>query len=214
MKDPRMPWIYHADMFRRPLQYRLSICAGLQQTADRQIASYQMMEKQLNLQSNPTQKSPVVQIFWRSRELNSESNVSRLGDGGLPWATLLPIQEEYNFLSSFLATCVAAFPLQDALLPITGVVTGLVKWMQYLTNTDDHKVGMSKESTIGMAAAECFALAASELREKDTTKQVEVAPLPEELFTTGENDACSYPRTSGSGSTELETRRMDYHHRS
>jgi hypothetical protein len=48
---------------------------------------------------------------------------------------------------AFLAPCVAAFPLQDALLPTTRVVTGLVKWMQYLTNTDNHKVGMSKVGT-------------------------------------------------------------------
>jgi hypothetical protein len=31
MHDPGMPWIYHADMFRRPLQYRLSLQADLQQ---------------------------------------------------------------------------------------------------------------------------------------------------------------------------------------
>jgi hypothetical protein len=35
-----------------------------------------------------------------------------------------------------------------------------------------------------MAADKFFAFAASDLRETDTAKQVEVAPLPEELFTT------------------------------
>ena len=43
---------------------------------------------------------------------------------------------------------------------------------------------MSAEGAIAMAAAKCFALAATDLQEMDAAKQLEVGPLPEELFTT------------------------------
>jgi hypothetical protein len=41
---------------------------------------------------------------------------------------------------------------------------------------------MNQEVGVGVAAARCFALAASDIAELDTAKQVEVGPLPEKLF--------------------------------
>jgi hypothetical protein len=186
MHKPGMPRIYHADMFRRPVQYRLHQHhhlseSALLQTKDDQSTPHQVMDEQLNLPGNPTPRFPVVQVIWLSREFNSDGDVSRLGDGGLPWPKLLPDQEQ-RFCS--LGPFVAAFPLRDAFLPTTCVVTGLVKFMQYLINTDLLSGGMSHEGTIAMAAAKSFALAASDLREMDTAKQLEVGPLAQELFTT------------------------------
>ena len=114
-------------------------------------------------------KFPVVQIFWLSREFETVGNTSRLDDGGIPWAQLLPRQDRYDYL---LEPFLAAFPLRDALLPTTRVVTGLAKFGHYLTESKNFGSGMSKEGTIGMAAAKCFALAASDLGELDITKQV------------------------------------------
>lgn len=159
MYPPRSPWIYHPDMFRNLIRYH---------TPNDQD-THQPNSNEIPYIAGGTVKFPVVQVFWLRREFRTVDNTSRLDDGGIPWAQLLPPPDRYyDWLEPFLA----AFPLRDALLPTTRVVTGLAKFVYCLTKSDNFNSGMSTEGAAGMAAAKCFALAASDLGELDIMKQV------------------------------------------
>lgn len=166
MYQPKSPWIYHPDMFRNPIRDHTLPNYNRQQNANDQD-THQPNSNEIPYIAGGTVKFPVVQVFWVSREFKTVDNTSRLDDGGMPWA--LPPQDRCdNWLGPFLA----AFPLRDALLPTTRVVTGLAKFVHYLTKSGKFDCWMSKEGTVGMVAAKCFALAASDLGGLDIMKQV------------------------------------------
>ena len=168
MYQPRSPWIYHSDMFRNPVHYQTLSNRNRRRNANDRD-THQPNSNEILCIAGGSVKFPVVQIFWLSREFETVGNTSRLDDGGIPWAQLLPPQDRYDYL---LEPSLAAFPLRDALLPTTRVVTGLAKFVHYLTKSDNFNSGMSKEGTVGMVAAKCFALAASSLGGLDIMKQV------------------------------------------
>jgi hypothetical protein len=168
MYQPRSPWIYHQDMFRKPIRYLTLESHNHQQNANDQDIHQPNSDEILYIAGRRV-KFPVVQIFWLSRESRTADNTSRLDDGGIPWAQLLPPQDRYN---KWLEPSLAAFPLRDALLSTTRAVTGLAKFVHYLTKSDGLNDGMTREGTVGMVAAKCFALAASDLEELDVMKQV------------------------------------------
>jgi hypothetical protein len=161
------PRIYHADMFRAPLEFPRSRHENEQGTP-------------LDVLPKASEKFPVVQILWLTRGIGGDGDVIRLGDGGLPWATI-PLSLEDYFASCDHAS-IAAFPLRDGFLTISCVVTGLAKLMQCLAESDKLDIGLNEEESVAKVAAKCFALAASDLAEPDMAKQVEVGPLPERLF--------------------------------
>jgi hypothetical protein len=169
------PWIYHADMFRAPLETIRANCFRSRHE-DEQCTPLEAA----GLLPKASEKFPVVQILWLTRGIEGNGDVTRLDDGGLPWATVLPGPEDYY--SSFDHASTAALPLRDGFLTISRVVTGLVKFMQCLAEFRKLRIGMSNEVGVAVAAAKCFALAASGLAELDPAKQVEVGPLPEKLF--------------------------------
>jgi len=168
MCQPRSPWIYHRDMFRNPVRYQILSSDNRQQNANGQDIHQPSLNEILHIAGGRV-KFPVVQIFWLSRSFRTVDNTLRLDDGGIPWAQLLPPQDRRN---KWLEPSLAAFPLRDALLPTTRAVTGLAKFVHYLIQSDRLNFGMTKEGTVGMVAAKCFALAASDLEELDVMKQV------------------------------------------
>jgi hypothetical protein len=169
------PWIYHADMFRAPLETIRANCFRSRHE-DEPCTPLEAA----GLLPKASEKFPVVQILWLTRGIEGNGDVTRLGDGGLPWATVLPGPEDYY--SSPDHASMAALPLRDGFLTISRVVTGLVKFMQCLAEFCELLIGMSDEVGVAVAAAKCFALATSDLAELDPAKQVEVGPLPEKLF--------------------------------
>ena len=92
----------------------------------------------------------------------SNGNTSRLDDGGLPRAALLPPLDQDSHPSRF-EPSLATFPLRDAHLSTTRVVAGLAEFMQCLGKLDKSGIGMSKEGTVAMVAAKCLALTVSDL---------------------------------------------------
>ena len=124
---------------------------------------------------------PVVQIFWLARGIEGDGDVTRLDDGGVQWATVPLGCSRHSFPSR---GCVsrAAFPLRDGFLTISRVVTGLAKFIQCLAEPCALRIGRKEEVGVAVTAAKCFALAASNVAELDTAKQVEVGPLPQKLF--------------------------------
>ena len=175
MCQPRMPWIYHADIFRAPLQYRImSSRLRPRAPAAEDQRTPQPLENETTWIPEASVNFPVVQIIWLSRELITGGNVSRFDDGGLPWATSLPPPDRDSYLSRHHPS-VAAFPLRDAYLTTARAVTGLVKFMQCLAKSDNLGVVMSKAGTMAIVVAKCFALTASDLGAIDTAKQVSVS---------------------------------------
>lgn len=164
--------IYHADMFRAPLESIRANCFR-EPHEDEKCTPLEAAD----LLPKASEKFPVVQILWLTR---GNGDVTRLDDGGLSWAAL-PIGSEDYYLSRDPAS-IAAFPLRDGFLTISRVVTGLAKFMQCLADSRALRIGSSQAAGVAVAAAKCFALAASDLAEPDTAKQVEVGPLPEKLF--------------------------------
>jgi hypothetical protein len=164
--------IYHADMFRAPLESIRANCFR-EPHEDEKCTPLEAAD----LLPKASEKFPVVQILWLTR---GNGDVTRLDDGGLSWAAL-PIGSEDYYLSRDPAS-IAAFPLRDGFLTISRVVTGLAKFMQCLADSRALRIGSSQVAGVAVAAAKCFALAASDLAEPDTAKQVEVGPLPEKLF--------------------------------
>jgi hypothetical protein len=170
------PWIYHADMFRAPLESTRPNCFRSPHEDEQRTPG-----DTADLLPKASERFPVVQIFWLARGINGSGDVTRLDDGGLPWATVPPDSGRGYDLSRDHAS-IAAFPLRDGFLTISRVVTGLAKFMRCLGESRGLRIGRSHEVGVAAAAAKCFALAASDLAELDTAKQVEVGPLPEKLF--------------------------------
>jgi hypothetical protein len=168
------PRIYHAEMFRAPLKstwpnwFRLPR-EDEQRTPGDAADSF----------PKASERFPVVQIFWLTRGSCGNDNVIRLDDGGLLWTTVPRNSDYYSFRD---LASMAAFPLRDGFLTISRVVTGLAKFMQCLAEYPELRIGINPEAGVAVAAAGCFALAASDLAELDTAKHVEVGPLPEKLF--------------------------------
>ena len=176
------PRIYHADMFRAPLEPPRSRHEDEQGTP---LEAVDLLPK-------ASEKFPVVQILWLTRKIGGNGDVIRLDDGGLPWATI-PLDSE-DYYSSRDHASIAAFPLRDGFLTVSCVVTGLAKFMQCLAESHELGIGLDEQDGVADAAAKCFALAASDLAEPDTAKQVEVGPLPERLFAGISNmNGCSPP---------------------
>jgi len=128
-----------------------------------------------------SERFPVVQIFWLTRGFKGNGDVTRLDDGGIPWATVLLNSVRDYFLTHGHAS-LAAFPLRDGFLTISRVVTGLAKFIQCLAEPRALRIGRKEEVGVAVTAAKCFALAASDVAELDPAKQVEVGPLPQKLF--------------------------------
>ena len=115
--------VYHADMFRAPLRYQTFLLGGPPLIVEQcPIGDF------ADLLAEVGERFPVVQIFWLSRCVTKSANVSRLHDGGLPWSTLLPLDDAVTHLRHH-ETSVAAFPLNDAFLPVTRVVNGLANFV-------------------------------------------------------------------------------------
>jgi hypothetical protein len=170
------PWIYHAEMFRGPLQSARPNCIHRPYEDEQHI-----LGDVADLLSKASERFPVVQIFWLTRGIEGNGDVTRLDDGGVQWATV-PLDSNLGDFPSRGHASRAAFPLRDGFLTISRVVTGLAKFIQCLAESRDLRIGMNQEVGVGVAAARCFALAASDIAELDTAKQVEVGPLPEKLF--------------------------------
>jgi hypothetical protein len=170
------PWIYHAEMFRAPLESTRPNCFGLPHEVEKRTPG-----DAADLLPNASERFPVVQIFWLTRGIEGNGEVTRLDDGGVPWATI-PLNPDRDYFLSRGHASMAAFPLRDGFLTISRMVTGLAKFIQCLAESRELRIGMSQEVGVAVAAAKCFALAASDLAELDTAKQVEVGPLPEKLF--------------------------------
>jgi hypothetical protein len=170
------PWIYHAEMFRGPLQSARPNCIHRPYENEQHT-----LGDAADLLSKASERFPVVQIFWLTRGIEGNGDVTRLDDGGVQWVTV-PLDSNLGDFPSRGHASRAAFPLRDGFLTISRVVTGLAKFIQCLAESHDLRIGMSQEVGVGVAAARCFALAASDVAELDTAKQVEVGPLPEKLF--------------------------------
>jgi hypothetical protein len=170
------PRIYHAEMFRAPLESVQPNCFRYPHEDEQNTPG-----DAADLLPKASERFPVVQIFWLSRGTWGNDDVTRLDDGGLPWATVPLDTGRYYDLSRGHAS-IATFPLRDGFLTISRVITGLAKFMQCLAESRELRIGMSQEAGVAVAAAKCFALAAPDLAELDTAKQVEVSPLPEKLF--------------------------------
>lgn len=95
-------------------------------------------QKEISFPSQIMTSFPVIQIFW----------VRRVFDRGLS------------------RTHTAVFPLRDAILPPARVVTGLAKFLHFLTTSDS----WSEESKVAMVAAKSFAMTSS--ADFDVLKQV------------------------------------------
>jgi hypothetical protein len=173
MSQRGSPWIYHAEMFRAPLKFA---------RADRSHADEEHTPGiAVDLLPKASERFPVVQIFWLARGIEGNGDVTRLDDGGVQWATV-PLDYNLHYLPSRGHVSRAAFPLRDGFLTISRVVTGLAKFIQCLTESHSLRIGRNEEVGVAVTAAKCFALAASDVAELDTAKQVEVGPLPEKLF--------------------------------
>jgi hypothetical protein len=170
------PRIYHAEMFRAPLESAQPNCFRLP-NEDEQYTPGDAAD----LLPKATERFPVVQIFWLTRGIEGNDDVTRLDDGGFPWAKV-PLDRDQRYYLSRGHASIAAFPLRDGFLTISHVITGLAKFMQCLAESRVLRIGMSREVGVAVAAAKCFAFAARDLAELDTAKQVEVGPLPEKLF--------------------------------
>ena len=168
--------IYHAEMFRAPLESTRPNCFRLPHEDEQRTPG-----DAADLLPKASERFPVVQILWLSRGIEGDGDVTRLDDGGVSWATVPP-NPDLAYFSSRGHASIAAFPLRDGFLTISRVVTGLAKFIQCLAKSRDLRIGISQEAGVAVAAAKCFALAASDLAELDTAKQVEVGPLPEKLF--------------------------------
>jgi hypothetical protein len=163
MCQPGSPWIYHSDMFRNPLDNRTPSNSNRPCNAiDRDTP--QPKSNEASFIAEERADFPVVQLFWLSQKAKTRNATSRLDDGGIPGAQLLlPLPNQFS------RSDMVVRPVGDTLLPITRVVTGLAKFVYYLTRTDKtYFIG----NEAGIVAAKCFALAASDLRELDVTKQV------------------------------------------
>jgi len=169
MSQRGSPWIYHAEMFRGPLQSARPNCV------------HHPYEDEQHTPGDASERFPVVQIFWLTRGIEGNGDVTRLDDGGVQWATV-PLDYNLDYFPSPGYAPRAAFPLRDGFLTISRVVTGLAKFIQCLAESRSLRIGSNQEVGVAVAAAKCFALAASDVAELDTAKQVEVGPLPEKLF--------------------------------
>ena len=170
MHEPKAPFIYHADMFRRPLQNQAKQHTTNYQDTPQPTSNDDMWLSRANL------KFPVVQIVLLSREFKFDAESGRLDDGGLPWAQILQASDPDRRWGDRFGPFLAGFPLRDALLSTPRVVTGLAKLMRYLIQFGFLNIG-DEVGTVAMAAAKCFALAASDLQEPDIAKQVSYQTL-------------------------------------
>ena len=160
-------------MFRAALQ---SACPYFSTAYERHTSGIAV-----DLLPKASERFPVVQILWLARGIEDNGDVTRLDDGGVQWATV-PLDSNLHYFPSRRHVSRAAFPLRDGFLTISRVVTGLAKFIQCLAESRGLHIGMNEEVGVAVTAAKCFALAASDVAELDTAKQVEVGPLPGKLF--------------------------------
>src|SRR5271155_1736625 len=135
MSQHGSPWIYHAEMFRAPLESRYS---SRQLHEDEDEDEERTPGAAPDLLPKASERFPVVQIFWLTRGMHGNGNVTRLDDGGLPWATVL--NSDGDYFSSRGHGSIAAFPLRDGFLTIPRVVTGLAKFIQHLAGSRSRDV--------------------------------------------------------------------------
>jgi len=81
MYQPRSPWIYHSDMFSNPVHYQTLSSRDRRRNANDRDA-HQPNSNEILYIAGERVKSPVVQIFWLSREFKTIGNTSQLDDGG------------------------------------------------------------------------------------------------------------------------------------
>ncbi len=155
--------LYHTELLRRPLQLRLHRWRR---------------EDKARFSANS-----VNQMIWiRTDAVKLNEEGMRLGNGEVDWQKLLEAEKKSRSYEPSLTYGV--LPLDDILLPPVKFVTGLAKFLRWMTRCDIYQEGVH---SYGTGAANAFAMAKSSIQGSD----YQVGPLPCALYATKTK---SFPR--------------------
>lgn len=156
--------LYHTELLRRPLQLSLRRWRR---------------EAKVNFSANPINQM----ILVRTDAVMLDQQGMRLGNGEVDWQKLLEAQKTGRSYQPYLMY--GLLPLDDILLPLVKFVTGLVKFLRWMTRCDSMYEGIHAYAT---GAANTFAMAKSSIQGSD----YQVGPLSSALYATRTK---SWPRT-------------------